>query len=169
MFQYQTIIIGSGDVRSPKHDRCAHLMHDDVIKWKHFPRSWPFVRGIPRSPVNSPHKGQSRGALMFSLICALSERLSKQWWGWRFETPSRLLWRHCNVKWCSIRLPHRPSLVHYSEFIMSTMASQITGVSIIYSTVCSGAIPKKRSKLRVAGPLWGECTGDRWIPHTKGQ
>ena len=36
---------------------------------KHFPRYWPFVRGIHRSPVNSPHKGQWRGALMFSLIC----------------------------------------------------------------------------------------------------
>ena len=44
--------------------------HDDVIKWKNFPRYWPFVRGIHRSPVNSPHKGQWRGALMFSLICA---------------------------------------------------------------------------------------------------
>ena len=36
-------------------DRC----HDDVIKWKVFPRYWPFVR-----------KGQWRRALMFSLICA---------------------------------------------------------------------------------------------------
>ena len=43
--------------------------HDDVIKWKHFPRYWPFVRGIHRSPVNSPHKSQWRGALMLSLIC----------------------------------------------------------------------------------------------------
>ena len=43
---------------------------DDVIKWKHFPRYWPLVRGIHRAPVNSPHKGQWRGALMFSLICA---------------------------------------------------------------------------------------------------
>ena len=34
-----------------------------------FPRYWLFVRGIHRSPVNSPHKGQWRGALMFSLIC----------------------------------------------------------------------------------------------------
>ena len=42
--------------------------HDDVIKWKHFPRYWPFVRGIHRSPVNSPHKGQWCGALVFSLI-----------------------------------------------------------------------------------------------------
>ena len=46
-----------------------HFPHDDVIKWKHFPRYWLFVRGIHRSPVNSTHKGQWRGALMFSLIC----------------------------------------------------------------------------------------------------
>ena len=44
--------------------------HDDVSKWKHFPRNWPFVREIHRSPVNFPHKGQWRWALMFSLIYA---------------------------------------------------------------------------------------------------
>ena len=38
----------------------ASQNRDDVIKWKHFPRLW--------SPVNSPHKGHWRGALMFSLI-----------------------------------------------------------------------------------------------------
>ena len=46
------------------------VWHDDVIKWKLFARYWPFVRGIHRSPVNSLHKGQWRGALMFSIICA---------------------------------------------------------------------------------------------------
>ena len=45
--------------------------HDDVIEWKHYPRYWPFVRGIHRSPVNSSHKGQWREALIFSFICAL--------------------------------------------------------------------------------------------------
>ena len=30
-------------------------LHDDVIKWNHFPRYWPFGRGIHRFPVNSPH------------------------------------------------------------------------------------------------------------------
>ena len=44
-------------------------IHDDVIEWKHFLRNWPFVRGIHRTPVNSLHKGQWRGALMFSLTC----------------------------------------------------------------------------------------------------
>ena len=57
-------------VRHEAYCRWPLLRHDDVIKWKHFPRYWPFVRGIHRSPVNSPHKGQWRGALMFSLICA---------------------------------------------------------------------------------------------------
>ena len=38
-------------------------------RWHHkmefFSRYWPFVRGFPRSPVNSPHKGWWRGALCF--------------------------------------------------------------------------------------------------------
>ena len=56
----------------------------------------PFFRGIHQSPVNSPHKSQWRGTLMFLLICAWIKRLSKQSWGWWFETPSRSLWRHHN-------------------------------------------------------------------------
>ena len=43
--------------------------NDDVIKWKHCPRHWPFVRGIHRPPMNCPHKGQWRRALMLYLIC----------------------------------------------------------------------------------------------------
>ena len=57
---------------------------------------------VGNSPVTGefPHKGQWRGALMSSLICALNGRLSKQSVGWWFETPSRSLWRHCNgISW----------------------------------------------------------------------
>ena len=43
-------------------------LHGDIVKWKHFPRYWPFVRGIHRSAFSSPHKGQWREALMFSFI-----------------------------------------------------------------------------------------------------
>ena len=43
------------------------------ISWRrhqmeNFPRYWPFVRGIHRSPVNSLHQGQWRGALLFTLM-----------------------------------------------------------------------------------------------------
>ena len=50
--------------------RRIHWEHDDIIKWKHFPHCWPFVRGIHWSQVNSLHQGQWCGVLMFSLICA---------------------------------------------------------------------------------------------------
>ena len=30
--------------------------HDDIIKWKHFPRFWPFVRGSHWSPVRGIHR-----------------------------------------------------------------------------------------------------------------
>ena len=60
--------------------------HYDVIKLNHFPRYWPFVRGIHRSPVNSLHKGQWPGALMFSLICA--------WIGWVNNGEADNLRRH---------------------------------------------------------------------------
>ena len=46
------------------------MSRNDVINWKHFPRYWPFVRGIHQPPVNSPYKGQWRETLMFSLMWA---------------------------------------------------------------------------------------------------
>ena len=47
-----------------------NMMASSMETWKHFPRYWPFVRGIQWSPVNLPHKGESRGALIFPLIYA---------------------------------------------------------------------------------------------------
>ena len=57
----------------------VHTTHDDVIEWKHYPRYWPVVRGIHRSPVDSPHKGQWRRALMISLICAWTNGWANKW------------------------------------------------------------------------------------------
>ena len=68
------------------------LVHDDVIKWKHFPRHRPFVRGIHRFPSQRPVTRSFH--IYFDL--RLNKRLSKQLWGWWFETPSCPLWRHCN-------------------------------------------------------------------------
>ena len=91
--------------------------HDDVIKWKHIPRYWPFVRGttghqwIPLTKafrVTDPLWGEppvtggfpSQRPVMQSFVVFFDLRLnkpvskqSKRWW---FETPSRSLWRHCN-------------------------------------------------------------------------
>ena len=64
--------------------------HGDVIKWKHFLRYWPFVRGIYRSPVNSPHKGP--------VTRSMSKRLNKQTRPRWIETQSLSLWRHCNAR-----------------------------------------------------------------------
>ena len=56
-------------IHSTWHYRCYPTFSWWRHQWNHFSRYWPiFVRGIHRSPVNSPHKGQWRGALMFSLI-----------------------------------------------------------------------------------------------------
>ena len=50
-----------------------YCRYDDIIKWQVLPRYLPFLRGIHRSRVNSPHKGQWRRALIFSVICALTD------------------------------------------------------------------------------------------------
>ena len=67
-------------------------LNQDVIKWKHFPRYWPFVRGIHRSPVNSRHKRPLTRSFDVFFDLRLNKLLSKQSWGWWFETLSRRLW-----------------------------------------------------------------------------
>ena len=76
-----------GIVNTERHC-CDSQTHDDVIKWEHFPRYWPFVQGIHRSPVNSRHKGQWPGALMFSLIYVWIN-------GWVNNHKAGDLRRHC--------------------------------------------------------------------------
>ena len=69
--KFRDAILDHNELMCPQ---AVHQYHDDVIKGKHFARYWPFVRGIHRWPVNSPHKGQWFGALMYSLICAWIHR-----------------------------------------------------------------------------------------------
>ena len=69
-------------------------IHDDVIKWKHFPRNWPFVRGIHLDRPVTQRPVTRSFDVFFDL--RLNKRLSKQPWGWWFETLSWSLWRHCN-------------------------------------------------------------------------
>ena len=64
-------------------------VHDDVINWKRFPRYWPFVWEIHRSPVNSPHKGPVTHTLMLVRITCYTNSRNDRW----FETT----WRSCDV------------------------------------------------------------------------
>ena len=122
-------------------------IHDDVIKLKHLPRYWPFVRVIHRSPVNSPHKGQWRGALMFAFIYA------------------------CISLWCvlgyftgtgevSVKLP-----LHYDDAIMGAIASQITSLTIVFSTVYSGADQSKHQSSASLAFVWRIHRGPVNSPH----
>ena len=99
----------------------------DVIKWKHFSRNRPFVQGIHRSP----HKGQWRGILMFSLIC-----VSKGWW---FETLSRPLWRHCNGN--SRYVPHMLNQ-HYGNTEMCTCQKKSLGSLLLTWIISSPKMDK---------------------------
>ena len=72
-----------------------HQHHDSVIKWKHFPRYWPFVRGIHR-PGDFPSQRTVTRRFNVFFDLRLNKRLSKQSKHRWFETLSRSLWRHCN-------------------------------------------------------------------------
>ena len=58
----------------------------------------------------------------------LNKRLSKQSWDWWFETPSGLLWRHCNEKNCQKKSSHpmrgiRPSVGQSETALLEILKS----------------------------------------------
>ena len=109
--------------------------HDDVIKWKHFPRNWPFVRGIHQSPVNSPHKGQWRRALMFSLICVWIN-------DWVNNREAGDLRRY---------------RAHYDVIVMDTISYRFTDLSKEYfDTIIAATVSRQRSTL-ITGILTTNC------------
>ena len=57
---------------------------------------------------------------------------------------------------------------HYSDIIMTTMASQITSLAVVYTTVYSDADQRKQRRSASLAFVWG-IHRDRWIPRTKGQ
>ena len=218
-------------------------LHDDVIKWKHFPRYWPFVRGIHRPPGNSSYKGQWRGALMFSLICARiygwvnngeagDLRRNRAVYGvtvmsYTFHGTVQLheanhqnhnknlllishKGSHCMFKKGSLYHKYKRNGIkriywtrktshfqkknhiwwntvlnavsgmefhgyeiilaqwHYTDVIMTTMASQITSLTVVHSIVYSNEDQRKHESSASLTFVLG-IHRDRWIPRTKGQ
>ena len=102
--------------------------HDDVIKWKHFPRCWPFVRGIHRCPVNSlPAKRPVTRSFDIFFDLRPNKRLSKQWSGWYLR-------------------PHR---AHYDVTVMYSTSSTIV-------TPSANLQPRENSLRELA--KWNEKT-----------
>ena len=77
----------------------THQNLDQTPWWRHQMETFSALLalwGIHRWPVNSPHKASEAELWCVFYLC-LHKRLSTQSWGWWYETPSRSLWRHCNV------------------------------------------------------------------------
>ena len=119
--------------------------------------SLAFVRGIHRRPVNS-----------LAQMASNAENGST-WWR-HHEWLAHCTCIHC-LRFIThfARGDHSHLIVkHYSDVIMSTTSSQITGVWIICSTVCSGADQRKYQSSDTLAFVRGIC-GDRCVPLTKGQ
>ena len=69
-----------------------------------------------------------------------------------------------NHAWCDRLL----AKIHYDDVIMTTMASQITSLTVVYSIVYSDADERKHQSSASLAFVWG-IHRDRWIPRTKGQ
>ena len=69
--------------------------HDDVIKWKHYRVTGPLC-GEVTGPGEFPKQRPVTRSFDVFFDLRLNKRLSKQWWGCWFETPSWSLWRHCS-------------------------------------------------------------------------
>ena len=70
----------------------------------------------------------------------LNKLLSKQSWGWGFETPSRPLWRHCNV--CT----ERSCSTNRHNNISFSVAKNFKIISSLHNTF-------------LINPLWGRVFG----------
>ena len=130
--------------------------------------SLAFVWGIHRGPVNFPHKWSVRRKMFpFDDVIIITF--------WVTIINTAFLPIHCKGVSCEKSvtwhvLMNTPFLVcgHYNDVIMSAMASQVTSLTIVYSTVYQAQM-RDNTKAPCHWPLCGEFTGDQWIPRTNGQ
>ena len=102
----------------------SHL-HTDAMPWKHFnilTHHCLFVRGIHRSPVDSPHKAPVPQSFDASFHVHLNKPLNKHSsWRW-FEKP----WRSCDV---TIMLPcFSESTVNMGWMLRSALCGLLVGM-----------------------------------------
>ena len=142
--------------------------------WDHIYISYAFLAHVYRMDVNTWYL--SRKALSHGICGKHFKNIT-----FKINTQDSALVNRCEIalrgmiqkllneestwqqSWSRYRTPHD---IHYNDVIMATIASQITSLTIVYSTVYSGA-DQKTSKLRVTGlcdgnsPLTGEFPAQR--------
>ena len=175
MASYSTLVCRQFHTSDSAYNGACSLVaitHDDVIKWKHFPRYWPLalcgeltghrkldpVRAWHRESVKpSPNPFMTR----FNYV-VMHHRASMS--SKKYQLTHNNWFGH-NIMENLCHDDTEP--LHYSDVIMTTMASQITSITIVYSTVYSRHRSKKTLKLRVTGlcegnsPVTGEFTAQR--------
>ena len=123
-------------------------------------KSWKILNKIFR--LNKIKFNLAKQSLINKILFMKKGDHAKQWNYILTFTLSMCEYEECHddslscLQWCG----ESPKL-HYSDVIMSMMASQITSVLIVYSTICSGQI-KENIKAPCHWPLWGEFASDRW-------
>ena len=102
----------------PWYHKDLMCIHDDIIKWKHFPRYWPFVRGIHRSRWIHHTKASDAELWFFSLISS---------------------WKNCwlnNGKAGDLKRHH----AHYDGIVMSELCGVFGDVDQHHPSTCQWAL-----------------------------
>ena len=130
--------------------------HDDVIKWRHFPRYWPFFAANSPVPGEFPTQRPLTKSFDVFFDLRLNKRLCKQSWGWWLETPLRPLWRLRNnsLTFISYHIPGVATIFaeacNITHSIRETFRCQRWGILILeprvpregHSTdICTGWTP----------------------------
>ena len=93
--------------------------------WRHQMETFSTLLAIcaGNSPVTDEFPTQRPVTRSFDVFfdLRLNKQLSKQWWGWWFETPSHPLWRHCNDVWCIVTYHMIPPIFQCHYFFLNQL------------------------------------------------
>ena len=135
-------MVSTSDYGTPRDDQCFLLVYTatepNLVTMTssngNIFRYWPFVRGIHRWPGEFPAQRLVTRSVDVFFDLHLYRRLSKQSWGWWFETPLHSLWRHCNGSFTRWGLKQ---CRHFLCIFMNENGSLFIQISFIFVPGCS--------------------------------
>ena len=120
------IILVMSKTTTPRHSHLFAKLHGGSW-WRHQMETFSALLALcHRSPVNSHHKGQWRGAFDVFFELRLNKHLNKQSWGWWFETLSHSSWRHCSVMRGERAVFLYQCIIHFGPYWSSSFRSIFT-------------------------------------------